>query len=68
MSVVSYFQDLSEPYGVWQRNEMILTLITPSMSHNWYIMNRSWRSLRLELTITLNLEDLLKPIELDQKT
>jgi hypothetical protein len=38
------------------------------MSHSWYIMNRSWRSLRLELTITLNLEDLLKPIELDQKT
>jgi hypothetical protein len=38
------------------------------MSHSWYIMNRSWRSLRLELTIILNLEDLLKPIELDQKT
>jgi hypothetical protein len=38
------------------------------MSHSWYIMNRSWRSLRLELTIILNLEDLLKPIELDQKS
>jgi hypothetical protein len=37
------------------------------MSHNWYIMNRSWRGLRLEFTIILNLEDLLKPIELDQK-
>jgi hypothetical protein len=36
------------------------------MSHSWYTMNRSWRSLRLELTIILNLEDLLKPIELDK--
>jgi hypothetical protein len=30
-------------------------------------MNHSWRSLTLELTIVLNLEDLLKPIEMDQK-
>jgi hypothetical protein len=37
-------------------------------SHSWYIMNRSWKSWRLELTIILYLEDLLKPIELDQKT
>jgi hypothetical protein len=44
-----------------------LVSVTAGMGHSWYIMNRSWRSLRLELTIILNLEDLLKPIELDQK-
>jgi hypothetical protein len=38
------------------------------MSHSWYIMNRSWRSLRLELTIILNLEDQIRSIEMDQKT
>jgi hypothetical protein len=30
-------------------------------------MNHNWRRLIIELTIVLNLEDLLKPIELDQK-
>jgi hypothetical protein len=38
------------------------------MSHSWYIMNRSWSSLRLELTMILNLENQIRPIELDQKT
>jgi hypothetical protein len=38
------------------------------MSHSWYIMNRSWRRLRLELTIILNLEDQIRSIEVDQKT
>jgi chlorite dismutase len=52
---------------------MILTIITPSMSHSWfishswYIMNRSWRRLRLELTIILNLEDQIRSIVMDQK-
>jgi hypothetical protein len=32
------------------------------------IMNRSWRSLRLELTIILNLVDQIRSIEMDQKT
>jgi hypothetical protein len=31
-------------------------------------MNRSWRILRLELTIILNLEDRLRSIEMDPKT
>jgi hypothetical protein len=30
-------------------------------------MNRSWRSLRLELTIILNLEDQIRSIKMDQK-
>jgi hypothetical protein len=30
-------------------------------------MNRSWRSLRLELIIILNLEDQIRSIEMDQK-
>jgi hypothetical protein len=52
---------------------MILTIITPSMSHswymshNWYIMNHSWWRLRLELTIILNLEDQIRSIKMDQK-
>jgi hypothetical protein len=36
MSVVNYFQDLSEPYGIRQKSERILTLIIPSMNRSWY--------------------------------
>jgi hypothetical protein len=61
MSEVNSFQELSQPYGIWQRSEMILTIITPSMNHNSsYHEPMLVRRLRLELTIIFNLEDLLR--------
>jgi hypothetical protein len=53
MSVVNYFQDLSEPYGIWQRSEMILTLITPSMNRNWY---HEPQLEKIEIRVNHNLE------------
>jgi hypothetical protein len=36
MSEVNSFQDLPYSYGVWQRSEVIWTLITPGMNRSWY--------------------------------
>jgi hypothetical protein len=68
--VPSFFVTLWSSANEWDDFDHNHTKYEPQLVYELQLVYHepSWRSLRLELTIILNLEDQIRPIEMDQKT